>query len=226
MTHCASELAFPSPGLGWTAPNPVRCDLTTPRLTIRPFRLDEAAELNRAVRASRDHLMPWLPWARSQHEHIAGTIKFIAEQELARTAGPALSMIYVGIFESGTGDLVGGTGVNDIRPDSASCETGYWIRSDRHARGYATEACARVLSWALSDQSAGGLGLRRVRIYCSGANDPSQRIPAKLGLHKEVHQREDYYVEGLGPTDRLGWGVMAREWDCQHHRIHPTDPTP
>tara|TARA_R110000782_G_scaffold54637_16_gene115579 strand:+ start:3061 stop:3741 length:681 start_codon:yes stop_codon:yes gene_type:complete len=223
MTHCASELAFPSPGLGWTAPNPVRCELTTRRLSIRAFRLDEAQSLNHVVVASRDRLLPWLPWARSQHEHLAGTAKFIAEQQLAMTAGHALSMFFVGIFDSESGELLGGTGVSDIRANTASCEIGYWIRSDRQGLGYATEACARVLSWALSDQSDGGLGLRRVRIYCSAANEASRRVPTKLGLHKEVHQREDYYVEGHGPTDRLGWGVMAQEWDCTLHRLNASD---
>lgn len=223
MTHCASENAFPAPGLNWTPPDPIPCELTTDRLTIRPARLDEAETLNHIIRAARDHLLPWMPWARSQHDQVAGTAKYIAEQQLALKAGTAFSALGLSVFETDSGELVGGTGIHDVRRDTASCETGYWIRPDRHARGYATEACARVLSWALGDLKHGGLGLRRVRIYCSGANAASQRVPVKLGLHKEVHQRDDYYLEGLGPTDRLGWGVMAREWDCARHRLHRTD---
>ncbi len=213
------DAALGPAGLGWTASVPIPCELRSARLTVRLCRLDEAEMCWTVLNASRDHLLPWMPWARTEHREVAGTARYLAEQILARTSGTGFNKIGLGIFESDTGEFVGGTGVHDVRSDTASCETGYWIRHDRIGRGYATEACARVLSWALSDQAAGGLGLRRVRIFCSSANAASRRIPEKLGLRQEVCQREDYYVEGLGPTDRLGWGVMAREWDCQHHRL-------
>lgn len=211
---------FPAAGLRWEAPNPVRVELETDRLTIRPYRLSDADEVFGVIHSSMSHLTPWMPWAPT-HTGLAVTTKYIAEQIIALTAGPKFTNIGIGIFEKDTGDFVGGTGVHDVRRDTASCETGYWIRHDRVGRGYATEACARVLSWALGDQSTGGLGLRRVRIYCSSANRASSRVPEKLGLAPEVRQREDYYIEGIGPTDRLGWGVMAGEWDTASHRVIP-----
>lgn len=219
MTRCQSEMNFPSPGLGWTAPVPVRCQIETPRMVIRPYRLNEAHQINSIINANRDTLLPWMPWARSQHAEVAGTAKYIAEQILAQSAGHAFASIGVGIFERENGEFLGGTGVHDVRTDTASCETGYWIRGDRCGQGLATEACRHLISWALTDQSAGGLGLRRVRIFCSAANAASRRIPEKLGLRQEVHQRDDYYIEGLGPTDRLGWGVMADEWDTARHAL-------
>lgn len=221
MTHCASERAFPSPGLGWAAPEPVRVDLHTPRLHIRAYRLEDAPEVFEVINNSRDHLLPWMPWAR-EHRQIAFTTRYIADQVLALSAGPSFNSIGVGIFEKPGGAFVGGTGVHDIRRDTASCEIGYWVRPDQRGKGYAAEACRHILSWTFTDQAQGGLGLRRVRIYCSGANTPSQRIPAKLGLTKEVHQRLDYCLDTLGPTDRLGWGVMAHEWDAAEHRLNRT----
>ena len=220
MTQCASELNFPPPGLGWMAPDPVRIQIETPRLTIRAYRIEDAPEVFEVIRASMDHLLPWMPWAPG-HTSVAFTTKYIAEQILSLTSGPKFTNIGVGIFERDTGSFVGGTGVHDVRANTASCETGYWIRHDRVGLGYATEACAHILSWALSEQASGGLGLRRVRIYCSSANAPSSKIPEKLGLTAEVCQRQDYYITGVGPTDRLGWGVLATEWDCQRHRIIP-----
>ena len=219
MTRSQSEINFPAHGLGWTAPVPVRCQIETPRLVIRPYRLDEARRVNSIINATRDTLLPWMPWARSQHAEVAGTAKYIAEHLLAQNAGPTFASIGVGIFERGSGEFLGGTGVHDVRTDTASCETGYWIRGDWCGQGYATEACRHVISWAFLDQSAGGLGLRRVRIYCSAANAASRRIPEKLGLRQEVCQREDYYVESVGLTDRLGWGVMAHEWDTARHAM-------
>lgn len=217
MTGAPDQIAPLSDGLGWCAPNPVRCRLETPRLIVRCYTLDDAPALHRLIVANRAYLLPWMPWAR-QHDNPAATARYVAEQVLACTAGPAFTGLGVGVFERDTGELVGGTGVHDVRSDTASCETGYWIRADRRNRGYATEACARVISWALSPPAEGGLGLRRVRAYCSGANAPSRRVLEKLGLTHEVRQRDDLYVETLGPTDRLGWGVLASEWDTAHHR--------
>ena len=217
MTRCASERNFPKTGLGWTAPDPVVCRLETQRLLIRSYTLEDAPEMLAVIRASLDHLLPWMPWAQG-HTCLAFTTRYIADQMLAQTGGEKFDGIGVGIFDTAGGDFLGGTGVHDIRRDTASCEIGYWIRHDRVGRGYATEACARILSWAMADQNAGGLGLRRVRIYCSSANIPSSRIPERLGLTREVRQRQDYYVDGHGPTDRLGWGVMCDEWDCVNHR--------
>lgn len=222
MTRCASELAFPSPGLGWTAPDPVRIHLESERLLIRSYTLADAPKVFEVIQSSMDHLKPWMPWAPG-HRCVEATTKYIAEQVLALTAGCKFNNIGVGIFEKASGMFLGGTGVHDVRPDTASCETGYWIRHDRVGTGYATEACAQVLSWALRDQAEDGLGLRRVRIYCSSANTASSRVPEKLGLTAEVRQRQDYYIDGIGPTDRLGWGVMASEWNCRDHTIKPAE---
>lgn len=217
MTRCASESSHPVKGLAWTAPNPIRADLESERLSIRAYTLADAPALFDAVRTSLDHLLPWMQWAPG-HTSIEFTTRYVAEQALALGAGEGFTNIGIGIFEKDTGELVGGTGVHDVRRDTASCETGYWVRYDKAGLGYATEACGRVLSWALGDPNAGGLGLRRVRVYCSSKNAASSRVPTKLELTPEVHQRDDYYIPGLGVTDRLGWGVLAHEWDCEHHR--------
>lgn len=218
MSDPQSTFSTHAAGLGWVAPNPVRCELRTARLTIRPYRLDEANLVNTVVQDSREHLLPWMPWARSGHDEVAGTAKYIAEQILALNAGPGFEGIGVAIFDTATQEFLGGTGIHDVRADTASCETGYWLRADRCGRGYATEACGAIISWAMADPSDGGLGLRRVRIWCSAANEPSSRIPERLGLRLEARQRDECYVEGYGPTDRLGWGVLAHEWDFARHR--------
>lgn len=221
MADRRNEPDFSLHGIGWTTPSPtppIQCHLETPRLLVRSYRLDDAAAVFDAINASRDHLRPWMPWANA-HRQEADTVKYIAEQVIAMSAGPLFTGVGVGIFDRFTGEFLGGTGVHDVRAETASCETGYWIRADRCGLGYATEACRHILSWVFTDQCAGGLGLRRVRIFCSSANTASRRIPEKLGLHQEVHQREDIHVEYLGPTDRLGWGVMAREWDTRTHRV-------
>ena len=217
MNQTAMGMNKPEAGLGWTPPEPIVCRLETPRLLIRSYTLGDAPALFGVVRDSLGHLLPWMTWAPG-HTSLEFTTRYVTEQILAAADPDTFDNVGVGIFEKETGELVGGIGVHDVRRRTASCETGYWLRHDRVGRGYATEACARVLSWALSDQAAGGLGLRRVRIFCSAANIASGRIPERLGLTLESRQREEVYVEGFGLTDRLGWGVMNWEWDCVGHR--------
>ncbi len=219
MTRCASESQYPVRGLGWQAPNPVECRIETPRLVIRSYTLDDAQAMFETVRANREHLLPWMPWAKAGHEDVAGSAKYIAEQLFSARRGAEFPGIGVGIFERASGLFLGGTGCHDVRQETASAETGYWVRRDWCGKGIATEVLRHVLSWLLGARDTGGLGLTRVRVYCSSANAGSRRVPEKLGLRAEVMQRGDFFVEGHGATDRLGWGVMADEWDCARHAM-------
>lgn len=216
MTRCASEDKHPSQGLGWRPPQPIPTTIATPRLTIRLVTLDEIPAACKLAADNTDHLLPWMPWAKLGRPGVA---RHLSEQLANATPTGALAELGLGVFLTATGEHIGATGIHDIRPDTASAETGYWIAATHTGNGYAEEACRNVLSWALRPQSESGMGLRRIRIYCSSANKPSQRIPEKLGLTAEVMQRQDYFVEGIGPTDRLGWGVLADEWDCDRNAI-------
>lgn len=212
----SSEQKHPAEGLGWRPPRPIPTTIDTPRLTVRLVTLDEIPAACRVVSENTHHLLPWMPWARLGEP---GTARHYSEQLAnARTTG-TLAELGLGVFLKATGEYIGATGIHDIRPDTASAEAGYWIAARHTRNGYAEETCRHLLSWALRPQAEGGMGLRRIRVYCSSANGPSQRIPEKLGLTAEVMQRQDYFVEGIGPTDRLGWGVLAEEWDCDAHAI-------
>ena len=218
MTHCHSET---DTGLGesWKAPRPVSVNIQTPRLTLRPFELAEAQALFDAISADRSTLAPWVPWAARDHHALHQTVLYIAKQLEALRDPDSAKGLGLGVFDRVTGELLGGHGFHDVRSDTASCEVGYWMRSTRRGQGITTEATAHLLSWLFTRQARGGMGLKRVRIYCSAENAASSKVPTKLGLVEEVRQRRDYFVEGFGPTDRLGWGVLADEWDCDAHTM-------
>lgn len=197
--------------------------IETPRLTIRLARLDEIQACADVIAANIAHLHPWMLWAKGVEANPAALYKFIAEQHLGVSDPACLRELGLGVFLRESGTLIGGTGLHDIRPDTASAETGYWIAKPHTGNGYAEECCRHVLSWALRPPNQSGMGLRRVRIFCSSANKPSARVPEKIGLTREVTQRSDFFIEGHGVTDRLGWGVLADEWDCHTHSRKPTD---
>lgn len=209
----------PVAGAGWVAPQPLPLPIRTPRLVIRPYVASDARVLFEAVSSSRNALLPWLPWAATDHVDVDRSRLRIAEWIELRRDPSSLNAIPLGIFDRGLGVLLGGTGPHDIRPDTASAELGYWVRPDGRRHGIATEATRHVLSWCLAPGANGGLGLRRVRITCSSANEPSRRIPERLGLRLEAHERDAYFVPTVGLTDRLGFAVLATEWDCHRHQL-------
>lgn len=218
MTRCQSENNFPATGLAWTPPTPLDCQLGSDRLIIRAYQLADAEEVFAAITESREgHLLPWMPWAKDNHNSLESTTKYICEQMLSLTNTETFNNVGTGIFCKQSGQFLGGSGVHDVRRDTASCETGYWIRKSQIGHGYAREACARTISWALAPQANAGLGLNRVRLYCSSENTHSTNLINTLGITQEVRQRQDYCIESLGVTDRLGWGVLADEWDCTNH---------
>lgn len=221
MTRCASEERHPAKGLAWTPPTPLPLPIEMPRITARLYEPADADQLHAVVSACRDSLMPWLPWSREDHADPERSLHFIVNHRVSLRDPAKLNAIVLGLFDRDTGRLLGGHGIHDIRRDTASCETGYWLAPEARGQGLITQATAHILSWCFRPQTDHGMGLRRARIYCSGHNEPSKRIPQRLGLRQEVTQREDSFLEGLGLTDRLGWGVMATEWDTLNHRFRP-----
>lgn len=219
MTRCSSENQFPSTGLDWVAPEPLPLRIESERLVLRTYTLEDVEEVYRVVNETRDHLIPWLPWCRTGYTDMDVSTHEISTFIMEMRKPMELARVIFGVFLKDTGELIGGSGIHDIRRDTASCETGYWIAQKHTRRGYGGEACRRTISWALQHQEHGGMGFQRVRIYCSDQNEASTRLIGSLGIRKEVEQRADYFVEGIGCTGRLGWGVMREEWDCEHHRV-------
>jgi len=217
MTHCASENLFPAEGVGWTAPDPLPLSFESDRLVIRAYTADDVIEMQRVISESREHLLPWLPWARTTHLDVESALAEIMGWRMEFRKPLTLNRMVLGVYLKSSGELIGGSGIHDIRRDTASCETGYWMSPKHLRKGYTLEACRRTISWALESQASGGMGLRRVRVYTSDKNEASSKLCEQLGITAEVRQRDDYFVEGVGITTRLGWGVLASEWDCEKH---------
>ena len=217
MARCDSENQYPAEGLGWKPPDLAAIRFETERLVIRNYEFADIETVYNAIVECRPHLKPWMGWAEKSHREIAETAQYISNQIMNTRNLDTWQNVGLGIFLKDGGTFVGATGVHDVRRDTASCETGYWIHVSHRGKGYATEACRASISWALRAQDENGLGLRRVRLFCSKENGASMRVIEKLGVRKEVEMVDDYWVDGVGLTTRMGWGVMAGEWDTRNH---------
>lgn len=196
----------------WRPPAPLPGPRRTKRTILRWLLTSDAAALLAAIDENRSAYLPWLPWVRTENRDEAETIYSIESfrRKRERTDPPADDFL-LGIFDAADGTLLGGTGLHRLELATATAEIGYWIRPSRRGQGLCTEAVRALIDWGFEDQPT-GWGLRRIHITCASGNHASRRVPEKLGLRLESQRCGERWIDGLGWSDFLGWGVLADEW--------------
>jgi RimJ/RimL family protein N-acetyltransferase len=171
--------------------------IATERLLIRCWDPGDARLAKEAVDESRDHLLPWMPWAeeeKSLEEEVELLRGFRGRFDLGE------DFIY-GIFDRGEQEVVGGTGLH-TRVGEGAYEIGYWIRASRAGEGLATEATAALTRVALEL-----CGADRVELHIQPENAASLRIPEKLGYREEARLRRRL----PGGLDKIIFTLFADE---------------
>jgi RimJ/RimL family protein N-acetyltransferase len=177
-------------------------ELSSDRLELRrwtPAHLDALLE---AVLASYDELHLWMSWAASPptEESTRSVI------ENSRKEFDADQKWNYGLFERASDACVGTAGLRRCDVPN-ELEIGYWVRTDRTARGYATEA-ARVLT---DTAFAAPLHVARVRISMDAANLASARVPRKLGFDLEGEMMREVVTPGHTGQGVL-WTITREQW--------------
>ncbi|HEV2428027.1 MAG TPA: GNAT family protein [Acidimicrobiales bacterium] len=179
--------------------------VTTPRLTLRVWRDDDAAALSDAVTRSLDHLRPWMGWAERAMSP-AEAAAFIAERRARWADGGDATY---GVFADGA--VAGGTGLH-TRHGPATLEIGYWICVEHVGQGYATE-----LSAALTDAAFSVPFVERVEIRHDAANERSRAVPWRLGFSlasvapEPARAPADSGVEWTWAVSREAWAARTPE---------------
>jgi len=140
-------------------------------LALRRCREAMLGELMAAIELSQAELALWMPWADPMPTAEAER-EFLRDSELAFDTDDSWGFV---LFELDTGALVGGA---ELHPKgSRTAEIGYWVRSDRTRRGYATAAAAALTAAAFAYLPQ----VAQVVIRMDQANGASAAIPPKLG---------------------------------------------
>jgi RimJ/RimL family protein N-acetyltransferase len=108
--------------------------------------------------------------------------------------------------EIATSTVVGGGGVHR-RVGVGGVEIGYWVRSDRHNRGYATRAAEAMTDAAFIHLS----DVDRVEIHMDCANIASARVPEKLGYRLLRTEQREKLAPGHTGKGYL-WQKRRSEW--------------
>ncbi len=178
--------------------------IETDRLVIRCWEPRDAPLLKEAVDASLDHLRPWMPWAAHEPQTLDQKIELLRAFRGEFDLGT--NFVY-GLFERDESRVLGGSGFH-ARGGEGSLEIGYWIRADSVGRGLATEVTA-VLTRAGFEIC----GLERVDVQVEPDNEPSLRIPRKLGFVEEgrLRRRLEPGSDGGGRRDSILFTMLPEE---------------
>jgi RimJ/RimL family protein N-acetyltransferase len=169
---------------------------------LRRLRPTDAWALVEAVTASLPELGPWFEWAQAppdleeQRERLAHADHAFANGEDYEFA----------MLEPDTGVFVGAVRLNPLAgPRTAGI--GYWVRSDRHRRGYASSA-----TYAITTATFAWLPtIDRIEIHMDQANNASVAVARHVGF--ELEREVDRDILTPGHTGRgFVWSITRTRW--------------
>jgi RimJ/RimL family protein N-acetyltransferase len=183
--------------------------LESPRLRLRPLRLDDAEELT--AQLQDPVIARWtnsIPWPYS----IDDARTYLSTRAAADETGESFVWAMV---EKATERLAGTIGLHDVQPDRGSAELGYWIGESFRGKGYTTEAARRVLSWAFEV-----VDFERIQATYRPGNDASAGVMRNIGMQPEGLLRGygfkngehfDLYLQAVLKGDST-WSTTDKQW--------------
>ncbi len=176
-------------------------ELDAPPVTLRSYRGDELPSLGDAVRASLDHLRPWMPWASVEPIEL-GLSDYLRQSVVAFREGDDFGYA---IWDDSSSLIVGGAGLHP-RLGPGRIEIGYWVRDGWLRRGIATAVAGALTSAAFAIPE-----IEEVQIHCDEANGASAGVPRRLGF--SLLRTVESTVDAPGEIGReMVWSVTEEQW--------------
>jgi ribosomal-protein-serine acetyltransferase len=144
-------------------------------IVIRPYTPADVPLLFEAASESIGEIFPWLPWCHPGYA-ITETEAWIQHCEAARQKQTEYNFAVT----DGSRRILGGCGLNQLRPEHRIANLGYWVRTSAARRGVATAAVRRLVDFAFA-----ATDLLRLEIVASVDNVASQRVAEKAGAIRE-----------------------------------------
>jgi len=170
--RAANDPNAPSPVLALE--RPAFTPLKTERLTLRPFRPEDAAALHRLI--NHFDIARMLELVRfPYHRELAD--EFIESSTKNLAAGAAVQLAITG-HENDHETLVGGVGISIDRA-ARTGRLGYWVGQKYWGHGVATEAAARLTSYAFAN-----LEIDRITAGVATDNPASAAVLRRIGFRQ------------------------------------------
>ena len=159
----------------------------------------QAAEFAAYTARHRDHLAPWLPWARSIVDEETARAFLQRYADATALDGGRIYALWL------DGEMVGGTLFRIFEPAVGVCEIGVWLSPAVTGRGLVTRAVAAMVEWAVDVR-----GMRRVEWRCVPDNLPSKAVAERLGFRLDGVLREAFLYDGRA-QDLEVWSLLASD---------------
>lgn len=176
--------------------------IETRRLVIRCWDPKDAALLQEAAAASKEHLLPFMPWAAAEPQTVEQKVDLT--RRFRGRFDRSEDYVY-GIFNQDESRALGGTGLH-TRLSGDALEIGYWLHKDFINQGLITESTAALTKVAFELYH-----VDRMEIHCSTENHASASVPRKLGYVHEATRRKLGYANGT-TSDSMIWTMFAYEY--------------
>lgn len=177
--------------------------ITSERLLIRPYTIEDANALHNGLLESLEDLKPFMPWTALEPLKIEDRIGKIKEWEKNIIDDKDYTL---GIFDKKTNNFIGSTGFH-LNNQKLVYEIGYWVRSSCAKKGYITEASKALCGYAFKELKA-----ELIIIACDADNERSKGIPKRLGFNleftKRVLEKDDQNQRKLHEY----WYLFKEEW--------------
>ncbi len=156
--------------------------LSTPRLLLRPFDLDDAPAVRELAGAYEIAEMT----ANIPHPYEMGMAEtwIFGHQDMFDEGRSAPFAITLKLEHT----LIGAISLMDINRYQYQAELGYWIGKPYWNQGYCTEAARRVIQYGFEE-----FDLNRIEARHMTKNPASGRVMQKLGMQFEGILRESIY---------------------------------
>jgi RimJ/RimL family protein N-acetyltransferase len=168
-------------------------------LLLRPYRIDDAPDLQAAAVESVATVGPWLPWCHAGYSLDESR----AWIDRCRTGWQDGSEFAFAILDGET--FAGGIGINRIDALHRHGNLGYWVRQSRQRHGLAARAGRMVATFAFAH-----LGMVRLEIVCAVDNHASRRTAERIGARFECVARNRLVLNEV-PVAAAVYGLVAAD---------------
>ncbi len=177
--------------------------IETERLVIRCPEPADAALVKRAEDTSRAALAKYMLWADREPESID---EAIAKLRAFRAKFDRGEDFFFVAYDRCDGSVAGGCGLH-ARVGAGGLEIGYWVHSEKHRRGLATEMAGALTRIAFEVEDC-----RWVEIRCARSNVASAGVPPKLGFSHEATLHDRLELPRGVIEDALVFTLRARDY--------------
>ncbi len=167
-------------------------------ILLKQVELSDAEDIFQTINSQRAYLGKWLPFVAVSLA-IENTVFFI-DKMLNDTQDNYIFVIhYDGVFAG----LIGFKG-NDKQ--NKRIEIGYWLSENYQKKGIVTQAVKSMCQFAFDE-----LRINRIQIRCAVGNEPSKKIPQKLGFVFEGVERDGELLTGGIFTDLEVYSKLKKD---------------